>query len=67
MNLSMPARGLNVVPDVTIPAGERAAAMYLYFGFSSAPPAVGDDSNQLRIGIVRGAYTSSNPSIGGQF
>ena len=30
MNIASPWRGLNVIPDVTIPAGERAAVMFLY-------------------------------------
>jgi hypothetical protein len=31
------------------------------------PPAGGDDQGKVRVGIVRGAYISDNPSIGGQF
>ncbi len=36
MNVSCPWRGLNVVPDATIPAAERAAVMYLY-GLETTP------------------------------
>lgn len=32
MNISSPWRGLNVVPDVAIPQGERQAAMFMYSG-----------------------------------
>jgi hypothetical protein len=32
INLASPWRGVNVVPDVTIPVGERKAALYLYAG-----------------------------------
>jgi hypothetical protein len=32
MNLSCPWRGLNVVPNVAIPQGERQAVMYYYSG-----------------------------------
>ena len=36
MNQASPWRGLNVVPDVTIPDGERWAAMFLYFDIGGA-------------------------------
>jgi len=32
MNMSGPWRGLNVVPDVLIPQGERQAVMFFYSG-----------------------------------
>ncbi len=40
INIGSPWRGLNVVPDVTIPDGERYAVMYLYSGITASPPVV---------------------------
>jgi hypothetical protein len=38
MNMGLPFRGLTVVPNVTIPQGERQAAMFMYAGILAAPP-----------------------------
>lgn len=35
MNISCPWRGLNVVPNVTIPVGERQAIMFFYSGITA--------------------------------
>lgn len=39
LNIASPWRGLNVVPDVTIPEGERYAVMFLYSGIAADAPA----------------------------
>lgn len=36
MNVTCPWRGLNVVPDVAIPQGERQAVMFMYSGILAA-------------------------------
>lgn len=43
MNISLPIRGLNVVPNVAIPLGERQAAMFFYSGidFGGGAPVAG--------------------------
>ncbi len=72
MDIGRPWRGLNVVPDVTIPQGERQAVMFMYSGISAGPPTPpssgGDNANKIRVGIVAGGRISDgNPSIGGMF
>ena len=39
MNITSPWRGLRVVPDATIPQGERQAVMFMYSGILAAAPA----------------------------
>ena len=49
-------------------AGFGAFIAFSYLSQPSAPPpSGGDDQNKIRVGIVRGAYVSDNPSIGGMF
>ena len=38
MNIACPWRGLNVIPDVTIPQGERQALLFLYAAVESVIP-----------------------------
>lgn len=38
MNIGCVWRGLNVIPDVAIPQGERQAVMFMYFGILAASP-----------------------------
>ena len=39
MHIASPWRGLNVVPDVAIPQGERQAVMFMYSGILAEGPA----------------------------
>lgn len=40
MNITAPWRGLNVVPNVAIPQGERQAVMFMYSGILASPATV---------------------------
>lgn len=62
--------GLLPLPDgLPFDQGDRQQILWQYRGIlASGPVKGGDDSDFIRVGIVRGAYVSSgNPSIGGQF
>jgi len=62
--------GLLPLPDgLALDQADRQQVLWQYRGISAAPPTPsgGGVDNQVRVGIVRGAYVSDNPSIGGQF
>lgn len=40
LNIACPWRGLNVVPNVAIPQGERQAVMFMYSGILAGPLSV---------------------------
>lgn len=43
LGFALPFRGINVVPDVAIPQGERQSALHYYFGISFTGAPVGPD------------------------
>jgi len=53
MNIGCSWRGLNVVPDVAIPQGERQAVMFLYSGIlaGGAAAATGITPYHIHIGL----------------
>lgn len=65
MNLSAPWRGLNVSPDVTIPAGERAAAFYYYGGGFSSSGRVAGLGATIIFGLDSELRVSTSVGIGG--
>lgn len=64
IHIASPWRGLNVIPDVAISAGELAAALFMYAINIPTPPTGGGADWQVFFGIIPQAIVNGMPSFG---